>query len=248
MADLAVRVRVGYTSTERPSGYPFHNYRGSSIVHTGSGFCVLFAFSQFPVKLRREHYPDHYGPGCAHSDAELAELYEIQVVTARHVVYNKEEAKSTRVDFFYDDEKSEFNGKMKTIHGYDFKIVQQKDICILRCVTNDKGLVDQLGRARMTMYEDIKERKAKEGSATVVVSHPHGRPKYITVGEAKQKDLRFVVGPLTYATSTCPGSSGAPVMWLSSPTLYNWFYNTAVHSRGGVKGSKNQGNLHLFWW
>ena len=197
MADHTVRLRVTYTSAARPDGYPFCNHRGTNILHTGSGFCKPDSMERSPVELRHKRYPGHSCPGCVQNsgnpsfkDEECCD-YEILVATAQHVVYNTEEAKATQVDFFFDDEASEFNGKMKTIYGNDVYITnKEKDICWLRCITHDKALYERLSSIPRPCATWAKER-----NTSVIVSHPRGRPKQITVGEATRKDFQSVVGP-----------------------------------------------------
>ena len=243
MAGLTARVRVGYTSKGRPEGYTFYKYRGLKIPHTGSGYCMPGQLVQIPAQLARDHYPDHCCPGCVPNSGqpvpqhEQCCVYEFKVVTARHVVYNTEEAKSTQVDFFYDNENSEFNGEMKTAYGYDVETVPEKDISIMRCITHDKDLFDGLDMAASKVrYYGTKVASPLQGPASVIVSHPHGRPKQVTVGEAKLKGMKFKDDLFSYATSTCPGSSGAPVMW---------YFNTATHSVGGRERFDNQGYFHF---
>ncbi|GFO14414.1 hypothetical protein PoB_004091900 [Plakobranchus ocellatus] len=46
-ADLTVRLRVGYTSANRPDGYPFSNFRGRYIPHTGTGVVTTVCHEQW---------------------------------------------------------------------------------------------------------------------------------------------------------------------------------------------------------
>ena len=245
MADLTVRLRVGYTSTERPEGYPFYDHRGEYITHTGTGFCTIRCTTKDEVSLLR--HPDHKCrcPQCffqtqtmGDSSLKHQEWYEIQVITAQHVVYNSEEAASTEVDFFFDDGNSEFTGQMKTLYCYDFSCaVPGKDHCALRCITHDKDFIERFSKVRFPLTRTQKLNEISE--ASVVVSHPHGRPKQITVGTITL-DPKSVFGEsMSYTMDTCPGSSGAPVVVLS---LYDMPHLRGVHSLGGVKGSHNQGN------
>ncbi|CAG5132250.1 unnamed protein product [Candidula unifasciata] len=62
---------------------------------------------------------------------------------------------------------------------------------------------------------------------TVVVSHPHGCSKQISLGFCSYIDvMKDEWTRYTYTTATCPGSSGAPVVTISK----NWSYY--VHSGG----------------
>ena len=75
----------------------------------------------------------------------------------------------------------------------------------------------------------------------VVVSHPHGRPKQITIGRVKGADPSRPEALITYDASTCPGCSGAPVLafYLEGSRTVN---QSSVHSRGNVTEGANQGS------
>ena len=256
LAARTVRLRVGYTSTDRPDGYPFHNVRGTNIIHTGSGWLDTFFLPKHPPGTRSVTALCHLNfpcpcPGCSNRrhnglTSEHEEWYEVHIVTARHVVYDKAEAQATLVDFFYDDENSEVNGEMKTIWSFD--VVHHnsdRDTCVLRCVTYDKAFIDRL--EELSEYFEhastcnLFSCGETYDSACVIVSHPHGQPKQVTLGEFKKKFWGSNFDQFTYTTDTCPGSSGAPVLWvprgISNPT----YLCDGVHSMGSVMGPINQG-------
>ncbi|CAG5118230.1 unnamed protein product [Candidula unifasciata] len=111
------------------------------------------------------------------------------------------------------------------------------------CVTHDLDLLTlledklkeywKLGRALKEKY-----RKESENLVVVVVSHPHGGPKRISVGEAKVKDSALEVREdqdwcyYSYDAVTCEGSSGAPVYVLGrwNDGFGYWFGHSHNHS------------------
>ena len=62
------------------------------------------------------------------------EWHGIGIFTACHVVFNSEEARSTKVDIFYDDQLSVSDGRMKTVWGVDIADVNKEaDYCLVLC-------------------------------------------------------------------------------------------------------------------
>ena len=220
IAALTVRLRVSYTSWSRPDGYTFSKHRGSGILHTGSGWVRKIQPGSGPCRC----------PECRRSSFPRQDWYEVHLETACHVVYNTEEAQATKVDFFFDDERSKVEGWIETIHAFAATDQDEKgDICILLCATHDHDLgdilqvcVDKLRPMERfnicAVYSQIRTRHL-----CIIVSHPHGRPKQVTVGEEQlhmtaAADHRY----FTYSTATCPGSSGAPVLFVQlSPDILN---------------------------
>ena len=103
-ADLTVRLRVGYTSQDRPDGDPLCGDRGKSIPRVGTGW-IYRVDSEI-----NEPCP------CVYCDGqEVRKYWRFYVLTAQHVVYDTEEAKRTRLDLFYDDETSRQDGKVVSV-------------------------------------------------------------------------------------------------------------------------------------
>ena len=242
-ADLTVKLRVGYTSQDRPDGYPFFGVRGTSIPRVGTGLiCLVDSEINEPCP-------------CVYCDGqEVRKYWRFYVWTAQHVVYNTEEAKRTRLDLFYDDETSRQDGKVVSV--WPFRVVESNteyDWCHMECVTHDERIgkmVESLVRRWDSLAEDIRSRSrpiyskksslldrlrkaeatrsrsrpiySKKSSLsgegqlyTLIISHPHGQAKKITLG----KQRPTVKGGNSfdyqeYETATCPGSSGAPVFGL----------------------------------
>lgn len=235
LADRTVRLRVGYTSRARPDGYAFSNFRGSDIVHTGSGWM------DHVRKITDHPCPC---PKCAESRSSPHRTwFTVWVFTACHVVYNVEEARASQVDFFYDDEQAWLGGKVKTVWAFDMTFQDPvRDVCILACATHDAELaqrLDQLcpflnvSRQPCFMTPDLKIKDESDRARhCVIVSHPHGCPKQVTLGEITGVENTGSWEVLGYSANTCPGSSGAAVLLLDSGDIDVTFY-PHLHSRGG---------------
>ena len=251
-ADLTVRLRVGYTSQDRPDGYPLCGDRGKSIPRVGTGW-IWHADSEI-----NEPCP------CVYCDGqEVRKYWRLYVDTAQHVVYDTEEAKRTRLDLFYDDETSRQDGKVVTVWALRVDRSYTKyDLCEMECVTHDERIgerVESLVRRWLSLTEDIgsrpiyskksslldRLRKAEatrsrstpiyskksslsgEGQDyTLIISHPHGQAKKITLGKRRPTVKGGKPRYREYETATCPGSSGAPGF-----VLYTEGDDVFVHNR-----------------
>ena len=243
MADRTVRLRVGYTCKERPNDFPFANLGGSHIEHTGTGWV--------------EDVHKHRGstcpcPKCLKSSSPHQNSYEIIVHTASHVVYNTEEARETQVDFFHDDERSMQMGKTKTVWGLDiFDRDPSSDNCYLRCITHDADLAKKLGcKGKVAVPYEIEPWRVmpRFGDVCVIVSHPHGKPKMVTVGQTETSLNDHEKYRVTYTTETCPGSSGAPVVLLLHDLDPDLIECSIVHSQGRIRDGLNQGSSLTRGW
>ncbi|GFO18499.1 hypothetical protein PoB_004500400 [Plakobranchus ocellatus] len=206
---LTVRLRVAFISLKRPEGYTFHKNRGSNSVHVASGFVqdVYREDGSCPC------------PECISSPTPVQEWFCMYIETACHVVYDTMEAKATKVDFFYDDESSQTDGRMKIVYALGTTVQDpDKDFCVVRCATHDKRLGQELLQYKDELDKALKLNKWRGYKLDdfahflcLIVSHPHGRAKHVTVGETERfiKDEAFI--KVRYTTDTCHGSSGAPV-------------------------------------
>ena len=239
--DLTVRVRVQWTSPARPDEDDLSQYRGTDKLRLGSGF------------VRRVSEPNCDEPcPCDQCDGKITKKYwKFTVQTARHVVFNTEEAKEAKVDLFYNDDHSHQDGRMKTVRAV--KVVwatSNWDICQILCVTHDESLGERLRllehcwaplsvnsiyspENRVFLLNVInKDSKPEAETHAMIISHPHGQPKKITVGKWISSGKRSDRGSsLEYHTATCPGSSGAPILLMYSlpdPGFLPW--SGPVHS------------------
>ena len=239
-ADLTVKLTVGYTSQDRPDGYPFSGVRGESIARVGTGLIY--------------DVDSEINEPCDNCDGqEVRKFWRFRVKTAKHVVYDTEEAKRTRVDLFHNDETSRQDGKVVTVWALMVDWSDAKcDWCHMECVTHDERIgemVESLDRRWRSLYQHIgsrpiysknsilldRLRKAEatgsrsrpiyskksslsgEGQFyTLIISHPHGQAKKITLGKLRPTVTDDNSLYKEYETATCPGSSGAPVFLLDT--------------------------------
>ncbi|GFR88001.1 hypothetical protein ElyMa_000759900 [Elysia marginata] len=210
--DITVRLRVNCTSRGRPDGYPMAEDRGirKMRVGTGSVWCV--------------EYPKYSEPCvCPKCHGNVArKQWRFRVQTAQHVVFTTEEAKTTQIDFFYDDDSCKSDGRMKSAWGVEVKWSEpDKDFCYMECVTCNEDLgvmIEKFDSCWLNGGELDRQDLSQLGLLpsggegcvpALTVSHPHGQPKIITVGVETHRDKE--TDRVGYNTPTCPGSSGAKV-------------------------------------
>ena len=291
--DLTVRLRVMWTSPDRPDDYPFSKSRGKDETRVGTGIII------FVSNVTEKPCP------CVKCNGEITrKFWRFTVLTAAHVVYNTEEAKSTKVDLFYDDDSCRLDGRMVTVTGLEVaqvdlfydddscrldgrmvtvtglevaqvdlfydddscrldgrmvsvtglevaQIEPDSDTCNLRCVSHDEALGERLNTLNKCWVDGFRESLDLSGldllpscdgdrHPVLVVSHPHGQPKQITVGQGRDGEHPLI----EYNAATCRGSSGAPVFGLYAAgdnRLYVlWF--TPVHSGSFTSTSTQHGD------
>ena len=242
-----MRVRVQWTSVDRPDGDSLKEYRGPDRLRLGTG--VIFSCNAHSELSDSRASADE-------CDVKRPMIYwSFTVKTACHVVFNTEEAKKTRLDLFHDDERCQRDGRMKTLNAVE--VIWSNPYCdesILKCVTHDAVLAERIkssldGSRHMqgvchkprptpglswTTLSKMSHRFSKlrvhgRSAYLVIVSHPHGQPKILTVGK------RVSLGDSSqdkYYTATCPGSSGSPLILVGtsrcSSAPYRWIGN--LHS------------------
>ncbi|XP_059148129.1 uncharacterized protein LOC131935639 [Physella acuta] len=244
LAALTVQVKTKYTSLDRPEfypgtqePYPFYSDSGSHVMRLATG------------RVRRV---DKYTEGavtcrcakCQVSATPSKVWGKVSVVTATHVVFNDKEARQTRCVLGYNDNKS----PVVSLDGWEVVSADiDGDLCELRYVTCDLNLVDELEMMCQLFDRFCTEVRKKYSrfvdvdKLTVIVSHPHGCPKQVSVGQwthKRERDdyrTRYV-----YTTCTCPGSSGATVYSLEY--IRSWDYQH-LHS-----GSNDEGNYSGEWF
>ncbi|XP_059162120.1 uncharacterized protein LOC131945134 isoform X1 [Physella acuta] len=214
LSALTVLIKVKYTSLKRPESvpcfsgqYPFYNTRGSDVLRTGTGRVWLV-----------DKYTESDNKGtcpcgkCQHSDTPSKVWGEVCVVTAAHVVFDVSEVRQTRCVVGFDDNKS----SGVSLDGWGVVEANiEGDRCLFSCVSCDLELVDEL-RKMWRHYYDLWEKVRRYGfgyvdKLAVIVSHPHGCPKQVSVGQWTHEHGRGRWNKYTYTTCTCPGSSGALV-------------------------------------
>ena len=208
--DLTVKLRVTWTSVNRPDEDGFSAVRGTGLTRTGTGF----------IRYVGDPVSDKPCP-CSDCDGQTKRKYwPFNVRTVHHVVYDKEEASKTKIDLFFHDESCQTDGRMKTLtaleHGW---ATCKKDFCDLFCVTHDGTVGERIESARRCLMKGelnvmgLLPLGNRDPDTVLIVSHPHGQPKTVTMGERKECKER---ANIEYNTATCPGSSGAPVFLFDS--------------------------------
>ncbi|XP_059168791.1 uncharacterized protein LOC131950587 [Physella acuta] len=239
LSALTVLIKVKYTSLGRPKSvpcfsgqYPFYNTRGSDVLRTGTG----------TVYEVRKHTEDGEKrtcrcSKCRHSDTPSKVWGKITVLTATQVVFDASEARKTRCVVGFDDNKS----PGVSLKGWRMACADiERDDCTLKCVSCDMELVDnlynmcELFKALRGQVRDKYWRYLDVDKLTVIVSHPHGCPKQVSIGRWTQKHKGKTLSKYTYTTCTCPGSSGAHVYIAAYGT---WWCPKYSHC-----GSNSQGN------
>ena len=239
---LTVRLRIYWTSPRRQDDDPMSSFRGTRIHRMGTGFVHV----SLPVS--EEPCP------CVECNKEITrKVWRFYIRTAHSFVYNTEEARSTKVDLFYDDDSCRLDGRMTSVTGLNVAaIYPDRDICDMMCVTHDEDLGERIKSAWTCWSNELDEQQDLSGinlltaydggrDPVLIVSHPHGGPKKITLGEGRDVESHRV----EYNAATCQGCSGAPVFryypgrdgW----RLDGWF--PAVHSMSSTQlGQLNFGS------
>ncbi|CAL1538324.1 unnamed protein product [Lymnaea stagnalis] len=160
----------------------------------------------------------------------------------------------------------------KKIYGWkllenDKDIDERMDWCCIEFVTHDLELVEELDRyvnkyqeKQATVYNKYKDEK--DVNLVVVVGHPHGGIKKVSIGKkwvtfqgGKKwgtfqglKELRDTQrwGSYNYTTPTCPGSSGSPILILGQPICGFGYWFGHPHNHAGFDKDKQIPNTELF--
>ncbi|GFR75016.1 hypothetical protein ElyMa_002177900 [Elysia marginata] len=120
------------------------------------------------------------------------------------------------------------------------------DCCGMLCVTCDEDLGKRIDRHDVFHDDPYRHDLSQLGllpsghkdcDFALIVSHPHGQPKNITVGEVTHQDRENQ--RVDYNTPTCPGSSGAIVF-----RSYRWLWLLPVHC-GSFGKTSTENNLIL---
>ncbi|GFR86299.1 hypothetical protein ElyMa_004196000 [Elysia marginata] len=216
VAARTVRLRVNYTSLARPEGFPFYHSRGERVLHTGSGWVRDIHACYGPCRCRQ----------CQATRTPHTQWWLVRVHTACHVVFDTAEARETSVDVFYDADKpgtgtEGARTRMKTMQGLRVIVKNEdQDLCRFYCITHDQELVNRLQRhmkqweKQPTTLMGMANWQENHAPLCIVVSHPHGYSKQVTIGQWTGHTEQNEIGEcgLTYRTDTCTGSSGAPVI------------------------------------
>ncbi|KAI8786106.1 hypothetical protein BgiBS90_013464 [Biomphalaria glabrata] len=251
LSDLTVLISLNVTSESRPKFYPntkvpfpYYDVRGGNRLRFGTGQIWM-------VKKKQKKVAINGGKGFGRFLNRRVSYGVITVVTAAHLVYDKAEAESVVCHLNYDSA-DEMLSDIASLQGVGIVGANAtRDKCVLKCVTYDLALVDKLMtsfakykslcRSVHAKYSQFRESK----KLTVVVSHPHGQSKKISVGHWTKRHLMDEenenLTSYSYTACTCPGSSGAPVYTFGGEG--KWFLSTHLHM-----GVTDKGNQSCFCW
>ncbi|XP_059162143.1 uncharacterized protein LOC131945149 isoform X3 [Physella acuta] len=218
LSALTVLINVKYTSLERPKSvpcfsgqYPFYNTRGSGVLRTGTG--RVWSVVKFTESDNKGTCPCGK---CQHTDTPSKVWGEVSVLTAIHVVFDDSEARQTRCVVGFDDNKC----PGVSLDGWRVEWTDvEGDRCVITCVSCNLELVDKLDKMCWHFHNlcgkvsDKYWRFVYVDKLTIIVAHPHGCSKQVSVGQWIDKHKRegWYKYKYTYTTCTCPGSSGAYV-------------------------------------
>ncbi|XP_059159728.1 uncharacterized protein LOC131943563 isoform X1 [Physella acuta] len=241
LAALTVQVKTKFTSLERPEfypgtqvPYPCYNDRGSHVMRLGTGRV-----------WRLDKYTESDRKTCRCAKCQVSATPSkvwgmVRVVTATHVVFDDSEARQTRCVVGFDDNKS----PGVNLDGWEVVGVPniERDWRELIYVTCDLNLVDELDTMRRRFdvlcgeVDDKYWRFDDVDKLTVIVSHPHGCPKQVSVGQWTHRHERDGWTRYWYTTCTCPGSSGAHVYMLGHVGLFYHHPHSGSNSEGNYGG------------
>ncbi|XP_059177393.1 uncharacterized protein LOC131956809 [Physella acuta] len=222
-------------------------------------YCVLL-MAQLTVLIRAPH-PKGTGfvqrvrrkTGCPcpcgdcrkNGQGGVSEWGVVTVSTVFHVIQNQEDAGKSTALLYNDGE----GYSKKKIHGYRLletdKDVGQNDWCAVEYVTHEKIVLDRLEND-LREFEDLqgllysKYKRVVKDNLVVVVGHPHGRCKKVSVGTYVRretlKDVRDRQNWCRYlykGALTCEGSSGSPLLIPGQPIcgFGYWFGHAHNHSK-----------------
>lgn len=176
-----MRVLVKWTSKNRPNEDACARLRGTRNTRTASGKYVF----DNPRDIQAIDCPI---PQC-HRKADLGEHHKIyqgdvKVFTNKHVIYDEDELNKTVVDFFYDS-----SDRVGVIREYATKLFYTKpssDKTFLKVTLHDESLVyilQQIDTDKCRCFHQLpKEILPRMSAFAIVISHPHGLPKKVSIG------------------------------------------------------------------
>ncbi|KAK0050053.1 hypothetical protein Bpfe_020604 [Biomphalaria pfeifferi] len=152
---------------------------------------------------------------------------KVEVCTAKHVVSNDNEAKKTRCRLYFDGRESR---KVVLKGATESASDLNNDWCKFLCDV-DSQEIEQIRENLQTFEIELGNKKRKKMNRkrkVILISHPHGGYKYISMG-----DQIIEIDGIKYDTPSCKGCSGGyiiPVGYIDRGTY--------VHSVSYYQGDK----------
>ncbi|XP_055870457.1 uncharacterized protein LOC106058934 isoform X3 [Biomphalaria glabrata] len=159
-----------------------------------------------------------YGPCPCHRQCQ--EWGEIRVLTSAQLMYDDDDAKHFVCTFFYDDDDKRMD-QQKSARGDRIVLRDlKKDVCMFLCMTCDVGLVrtlegmlDKFEQSWENAFDKYANTVTWENERlTVIVSHPYGLRKHISLGKSWNPNVESSEKRIEYDNPTFNGSSGAFVL------------------------------------
>ncbi|KAI8739289.1 hypothetical protein BgiBS90_035443 [Biomphalaria glabrata] len=195
---------------------------------------------------------------------------EFTVATVNHIVGTDTEARNAAVDFFLDHGNTS-SRKRKKQHkkvrrALGFHVVQndneddeELDWSCFQCASHNEKLIQKV-KNYLQIYKDIQKRLYtlykniihSRDKLVVIISHPHGGPKKVSIGKITlpKESLKTVRDNQDwcryyYQAATCNGSSGAPIFiagqpiagfgyWFGHPHNHSTYDEETLHSYSSV--------------
>ena len=213
IADRTVRIRAFYTNQKFDycTCWRCTESRGPRL---GTGYIYGISESNGPCPCKK----------CKRKKNRRCKYWTLTVNTASETVCNMKEAEKATIDLFYDNESSMDGGQVRSLTPVDFlKSESDQERCSLICVTCDPAIIERirpLSSLQPSTCEgdllDSFRRLLTQGRPdfALVVSHPHGLPKRITMISLRGVPPRYDVVMLGAIQRY--GSAGAPVLLINS--------------------------------
>ncbi|KAH9520063.1 hypothetical protein Btru_059853 [Bulinus truncatus] len=210
---------------------------------TGSGSICYFSDTHdiFPCSHGDVNSCDYcHIPGCPYTDRLGEEHFLVtsressltveqlqrahlafRVSTNQHVVADEADARNCTIELFYhtDDRRGVIVAKGVCLDGVWEEQDKVHVVCVMdineRVVSLLREMRPQMRQLYAALPEDIKQRLIKHYA--IIISHPHGRPKMVSVGRTLKTENKPWQDSLWYKETrykvpTCVGCSGAPVV------------------------------------
>ncbi|XP_059154457.1 uncharacterized protein LOC131939945 [Physella acuta] len=228
---LTGKVMVNFKSPDRSQFYPTTGDLFKAGAGTGTIVSVVEIKEQVSCPC----------PDCKNLDVAKKKFYLIFVRTAKHIIFNDEEAHKSNFQINFDKEVS------SEINLYGLRLIESeisKERSLVMYVTHDLEVGGKLANTLRQLYtldkKIVKKFKISDDhKLAVVVSHPHGSFKHVSIG--KWLNRKIVLSQdrcytqYTYTTATCQGCSGAPVFILGEriPRVTKRLLTPHVHKETG---------------